>query len=99
MPDIDDEEIEGSDNPEENSNDLEGDTIKHVNEFLNDHDALSPNALEKLANDGTPESWERLRVLADEYDIVVDDGTDPQEIVQKIRQAMDNMDDNSAGVI
>jgi hypothetical protein len=91
--------MEDFDTTKDDDADIDSNTIKHVNEFMNDHDALSPDALEKLAAEGTPEAWERLRVLADEYDIIVDDSTDPQEIIQKIRQAMDSMDEPDGGVI
>jgi hypothetical protein len=66
---------------------------QHVNEFLTELDRPSPDQLEDLVNAGTPEAWEELRRLADQYDILVDDGSSPKGIAEKIRAAMDNSDD------
>jgi hypothetical protein len=68
-------------------------SIKHVDAFLTDHGRPSPDDLEDLVLRGTPEAWEELRGLADQYDILVDDDTSPKDIAEKVRQAMDNAED------
>lgn len=68
-------------------------SIQHVDSFLTDHGRPNPDELEDLVTQGTPEAWETLRGLADQYDILVDDDTSPKDIAEKVRQAMDNAED------
>jgi hypothetical protein len=65
----------------------------HVHEFLTEMDRPSPDQLEELAKADTPEAWEEIRRLAEQYDVLIDDGSSPKEVVEKIRAAMDNSDD------
>lgn len=88
--DFDDPDAPGTGTPKP---DMERLTVQHIDEFLSDHQSPSPDELEDMVVNETPETYERLRELADQYDIIVDDGTDAKEIVEKIRQAMDNADD------
>jgi hypothetical protein len=75
------------------SQDMADISIKHVDDFLSDHGRPNPDELEDLVTRNTPEAWEALRGLADQYDILVDDDTSPKDIAEKVRQAMDNAED------
>jgi hypothetical protein len=88
--DPDDEKAVGIRRKEKDMDQL---SIEHASDFMTQTNRPSLQELEDLVIAGTPEAWERLRELSDQYNILVDDGSDAKQIAEQIRQAMDNADD------
>jgi hypothetical protein len=65
--------------------------IQHAEDNFGEHNMLSLNELQDLRNDRSPEGLERLRGLAEHYDIPFD-GLSSEDIINRIRSALDNQD-------
>ncbi len=66
--------------------------LQHANDVLNEYNTFSPGDLEKLAQDDSFEGREKLKEIAEKYDIPVDDGTSSDSIIGRIINAMNSQD-------
>jgi len=66
--------------------------LQHANDILNEYNVFSPGDLQKLALDQSIEGREKLKEIAEKYDIIVDDGVSSQEIVDIIINRMNSQD-------
>ena len=65
--------------------------IANAEENLGEYNMVTPAELEELQGDGSPEAIERLRSLAEQFDIPFE-GHTAEDIVNRIRSALDNQD-------
>lgn len=72
---------------------LSADEIKNGEDWLNEHGQPDVPFLMALAADGSPESLEKLRGIADDMDAEYDPSATAQEIVDSIRLAAETNGD------
>lgn len=70
--------------------------ISHSYNWLGNHGQISYGELKKLAEAGTPESFERLHQLADDNSISYDETTSLIQLAEEINRAMET--DGNTGV-
>jgi len=58
--------------------------IRHAEDNFSEHNMLSSAELEALLQDNTPEGLEKIRELAEQYDIPFE-GSTPAEIINRIQ--------------
>ncbi len=61
-------------------------------DFMGEHNILSPEKLIALAEENTPEARERLMEIAEKFDLPFDDSISQREMVDRIILAMDSED-------
>lgn len=66
------------------------DEVEEVEDWRDEHGQPSFTFLESLVEDGSPEALEKLRSIADDLDVEYESGNTPQELVEKIREAVRN---------
>jgi hypothetical protein len=72
-----------ADKPEERSED----EIEKTEDWRNEHGQPSFEFLQSLADEGTPESLEKLRSIAGDLDVTYDEDTPTNELIGMIREA------------
>ncbi len=82
--------MQDEDRKEQNDKDLDEALAKQAEDWLSDHHHLTLDELDKLANENSFIALEKLRELADMYNVSYDDTTAPKELVNKISIAMEH---------
>lgn len=62
---------------------------KNAESWLNEHGQPNYKYLQDLTQEGSPESMEKLRLIADDLNVDYNSGTSQEELVEKIRLAID----------
>lgn len=72
--------------------------IEEKEDWLNEHGEPDFKYLQSLALDSGPEALEKLRSIAGDLDVEFDDDTPPEELVGRIRSAVDQNGDDSSDI-
>lgn len=67
---------------------------KQANNFMNDQNQPSPELLAQLRDEASVESRDKLREIADDYNVSYDPDTSHQELYDRISLAMEQQVDN-----
>jgi len=88
---LNDQQNDNSDNLVPSESQAEN-NVSGPEKWLDDNKKPDYIYLESLANQGTPESLEELRAIADDHDVIYDTDSSVQELVDKINSAIKKED-------
>jgi sugar/nucleoside kinase (ribokinase family) len=74
------------------------DKIEEKEDWLNEHGQPDFEYLQSLAVDRSPEALEKLKSVAEDLNVEYDVNTSPEELVERIRSAIDQNDDDGSDV-
>ena len=81
----------GTDTPFEENTTEDQREVANAEDSFQEYNMLTPAQLEELRNDGSPEALERLRTLAEQYDIPFE-GHTAEDIINRVRSVLDSPD-------
>jgi hypothetical protein len=73
--------------------------IEEREDWLNEHGQPDFEYLQSLVVDGSPEALERLKTVAEDLDVEYDAETSPEELIGRIRSAVDQNENDESDVI
>lgn len=73
--------------------------IEEREDWLNEHGQPDFEYLQSLVVDGSPEALERLKTVAEDLDVEYDAETSPEELIGRIRSAVDQNENDESDII
>jgi hypothetical protein len=67
-------------------------------DWLNEHGQPDFEYLQSLATDGGPEALEKLKSIAEDLSVEYDTDTSPEELIGRIRSAVDQNEDDGSDI-
>lgn len=77
-----------------NNNNITNSKSDNIEDWRNEHGDPSFEYLQSLAMDGSPESLEKLKSIAEDLDVEYDANALAEELIEKIRAVTDQNEDD-----